>query len=145
MALSAARLQTRGDGDVVNIKMTASTTIYQGGGVMFSSAGLALPAADTSGGNGCGVCAQLPNGNSITSGASIVTYVPVHMTGVFRFKASAAATATWVGQQVCWYDDETVALIGGVTNDVPAGICVDVIDASTVDVWINAAPVGVTW
>lgn len=137
MALSAARVQTRQNNpDLAEVLMKASTTVYQGGGVMYDATGLAVPAADTAGCFSCGVAMETK-----TSPATGDTLVSVATSGTFRFKANggAASAATWNGVRVYWVDDETVDLVAVATNAVVAGVCVRVIDANTVDVALTNA------
>ena len=131
-ALTAARTRVRqNDPVLISVKMAASAAIYQGGGVMFSSTG-AVPAADTASCYLAGVAME-----SKTAAATGDYYVSVAASGVFRFAFGAAnATIATCGLRLCWTDDQTVDVIGTPTNDVPAGICVNVVDASTVDVLI---------
>lgn len=132
-ALSAARKQARQNNPIlISVKLAPSQTVYQGGGVMFSSTG-AVPAADTASCYVAGVAMETK-----TSTATSTTYVSVAASGVFRFAFGAAnATIATCGLYVCWTDDQTVDVIGTTTNDVPAGVVVNVVDASTVDVLIK--------
>lgn len=132
MALSAARVQKRQNNPMlISVKMAASTTIYQGGGVMLNSSGLAIPAADTASCYLAGVAMETK-----TSDATTASYISVAASGVFNFKTSSMSQ-TSVGLYTCWSDDETVALIGGVSNDVPAGVCVAYNSDDTADILIT--------
>ena len=132
MALSAARVQKRQNNPMlVSVKMAASTSIYQGGGVMFNSSGLAVPAADTASCTRLGVAMETK-----TSASTGDYYISVAVSGVFNFKAAAAAAATWHGLPVFWSDDETVALAATTSHDILAGVCVSVNSATDVDVML---------
>lgn len=132
MALSAARVQVhQHQPNLISVKMAPSQTIYQGGGVMFAATG-AVPAADTASCYLAGVAMETK-----TSAASGDYYISVAVDGVWRFKFGAAnATIATCGLRLCWTDDETVDVIGTPTNDVPAGICVNVVSAGVVDVLV---------
>lgn len=134
-ALSAARVQKRqNDPVLVALKMAASTTIYQGGGVMVNSSGLAVPAADTASARPMGVAMETK-----TSAATGTTYVSVAMSGVFNFVCGAAdaAESTYVGVPVYWTDDQTVDLAAVTSHDIIAGVVVNVVSATSVDVLVG--------
>jgi len=133
-ALSAARVRavqgrpTRGEA-----KMAASQTIYQGGGVMFSSTG-AVPAADTATCYLAGIATETKT--SAATGDYYIEFEFGHIECGMTFGAGNATIAT-AGLRLCWTDDQTVDVIGTPTNDVPAGICFKVNSATSVDVFIT--------
>lgn len=132
-ALSAARVRMISGTPVsASVKLAPSQTVYQGGGVMFAATG-AVPAADTASCYLAGIAQS-----TVTSAASGDYYVGVdfgHVECNLTFGAANASIAT-CGLRVCWTDDQTVDVIGTTTNDVPAGIVVNVRSASRVDVLI---------
>lgn len=134
MALSAMRKQTfvGPTGRTISVPMAASTTIYQGGGVMLNSSGLAIPAADTASCRTLGVAME-----SKTSDASTTSYISVCIDCIATFKSSGAAASTYNGVAVYWSDDETCLIASGVSNSIKAGICVGVDSASQVKVLIS--------
>ena len=131
-ALSAALQHTWPygfQGKTLSVKMAASTTIYQGGGVTFNASGLAVAAADTASFKTCGVALETK-----TSDATTDAYISVLVDGVcdFAFGAANATATNCNGVAVYWTDDQTVDLAGTTSNDIKAGIVVSVTSASKV-------------
>ena len=132
-ALGANRKRTiAGTPSRAMVKLAPSQTIYQGAGVMFAATG-AVPAADTASCYLAGIATE-----KVVSAATGDYYVGVeygHVEVGMTFGAGNATIAT-CGLRVCWTDDQTVDVIGTPSNDVPAGIVVNVQSASKVDVLI---------
>lgn len=74
-----------------------------------------------------------------SAGASGDTTCTVYKTGSFVFGTGAAADQSWVGQQACLVDDQTVALAATTTSDIPVGYIVEVVSAAIVRVRIDRA------
>lgn len=128
MSLSAAKLQKFEDGFEKAFPVAASATIYAGGMTMLS-AGYANPGDDTASARFVGIALQTVDNSSGANGAKNVV---CRMREAFRAKATGAAVATWLGQKVYLKDDDEVQLAADATNDVLAGICIEVVSATEV-------------
>jgi hypothetical protein len=117
------------DGMVAVIPLTASTKIPKGVMVMIvSGTGTALNGADTANGLVMGVSTQLVD---TTLGH---TLCPI-MRGRFWFANNGNVLAANVGQQATIVDNQTVGLAADTTNDVVAGVIlqVDSVDGVLID------------
>jgi len=117
------------DGVVALIPLTASTKIPKGVMVMVvSGTGTALNGADTANGLVMGISTQL------VDTALGHTSCPV-MRGRFWFANDGTITAANVGQQATILDNQTVSLAATTTNDVVAGLIlqVDSVDGVLID------------
>lgn len=117
------------DGVAAAIPLTASTKIPKGVMVMVvSGTGTALNGADTANGLVMGISTQL------VDTALGHTVCPV-MRGRFWFANNGNITAANVGQQATIVDNQTVGLAADTTNDVVAGLIlqVDSVDGVLID------------
>lgn len=121
---------------ITSLPLAASTQVFKGSGLMvLFGTGNVIPAADTALGKTVGV-AQLGVNNS--SGSAGDKVVKVEWGECWQFACTSAAQ-TWVGKDVYWLDDNTVALLASVTNAVYAGRVVKYISSTLVEVYIPAA------
>jgi hypothetical protein len=125
------------DGQLVALKVAASTKIEAGKMVGVNSAGYAVEAADTAGIKVQGVAEETVDNSSGQNGDLVVR---IRKNKVFKFKNSGtnAVDVADAGTLVFVEDDETVADAAG-TNGVVAGLCIEVA-ADGVWVEIPAAP-----
>ena len=94
----------------------ASTKIYNGAAVC-SSAGYAVPAADTASLLTMGVAYETADNSAVAVDGAIS--VPVRV-GCFFFDTTAIVAAD-VGKLCYWTDDHTVDLVGVTAQDIVAG------------------------
>ncbi len=113
------------DGELVSVKIAASTKIETGKMVAVNAAGYAIEAADTASIIVFGVAQETVDNSAGANGAASVL---VRRGKAFKMKnsATAAVTQASVGSSVYVEDDETVALASGTTNDIAAGKCLGV-------------------
>lgn len=130
------------DGYAIQVPMTASVTIYQGGGViLLTSTKLASPAADTASAQTIGVALETKTSTaSATAAAPEYISVCIDCIRTFTVGAGDAAVGTYLGTAVYWTDDQTVDLIAVTTNDIKAGICVGVDSATQIKVLVRLVP-----
>jgi len=114
--------------------MAAGVTIFAGSLVCLDADGYAIPAADTAGLKFAGG----DNDRKTNAGQDGDSYVVVRRFGLRRFKLGHALTQADVGKQVFVVDDGVVDLVGATTNDVFAGVLVN-LDTATMG-WIDVAP-----
>jgi len=131
-ALTAKRVtKSRRLGHKVKYLMPASTTCYAGGMVQITSAGLAVPAAATSGNKQVvGIAVE-----TVTSAASGSYYVEV-LEGEFLLGADAI-TQAMVGDMMFINDDQTVDDTQG-SNEAAAGKLIEFV--STTSGWVRVGP-----
>lgn len=123
----------RQDGDIIDVKVKGSTTIYKGALVVDKGTGYAEPGVDGDGYTFLGVAVEQSDNSGGSDGDA---YVRVYKNGTFQYsKASAAQTD--LGTAMYIHDDQTVGTSS--TNSVLAGYCVDIVDSSTVKVRIDLA------
>ena len=129
----AERNTAHKDGELVPLKVAASTTIEAGKMVSVNSSGYAIEAADTASTVVMGVADETVNN---ASGANGDKTVNVRRKRAFKMdnSSTAAVTQASVGSNVYVEDDETVALASGPTNDIVAGVCLGV---ETDGVWVH--------
>lgn len=120
------------DGELVPLKVAASTTIEAGKMVAVNSAGYAVEASDAAGIIVMGIADETVDNSAGANGAKTVK---VRRKKSFKLDNSgtAAVTQASVGSNVYVEDDETVAIASGPTNDIVAGVCMGV---DTDGVWV---------
>lgn len=131
-ALSAAYEAARKDGEMVDVPVKGSTTIYKGALVVDLGTGYASVGDDGSGYAFLGVAVETVDNSSGSDGANTVR---VYKTGSFKYTMSGGATQTNLGIQVFITDDQTVA--SSTTNSVACGYVVEVVDSTYVRVRID--------
>lgn len=123
----------RQDGELISVKVKASTTIYKGALLVDKGTGYAEPGTDGSSYTFLGVAAE---GADNSSGNDGDIRVRVYKTGVYQYSKSSAAQ-TDLGTAMYIHDDNTVG--GTSTNSILAGYCVDIVDSSTIKLRIDLA------
>jgi hypothetical protein len=132
MAVTAGRDAKRSQGDVITVPVEAGESIYSGTLVNVDTDGYAMPGADTLNHLFVGIAADTVT----NSGADGAVDVAVYTEGTFELSFSGTATQAVLGDPAYVFDNNTVALIASITNDVLVGKIVEFIDASTVRVKI---------
>lgn len=132
-ALTADKeLEMKDPGGIRRLKMVASKTIYKGSLVsIVGASGLAQASADAASDIFAGIAVE----QSI-SAASGTYYVKVYTEGCFRLLAASVEEAD-TGKGLTVSDDQTVTDSAS-TNDIPVGICTEVVAAT--DVWVEIRP-----
>lgn len=123
------------DGELVALKVKASTKIEAGKMVAVDATGYALEAADTS---GLIVMGRAENVADNSSGSDGDISVNVRRKKSFKYKNSltTAVDIASVGSNVVVEDDQTVTTAAGATNDIVAGKCLGV---ESDGVWVYIA------
>lgn len=124
MALTADRKTPMRDGEIIELSVAGSTTIYAGGMVAKNSSGYAVPAADAANLVVMGRAEEYVDNSNGSNGDATVL---VRRRKAFKFKNSSshAVTIAHIGGNVYVEDDETVASSGG-SNNIVAGKCIGV-------------------
>jgi len=130
-ALIADRLTDFKEGVELNYPVAGSSKLYAGGMVCTNSSGYAIPGADTAGVVFLGVSMSQKDNSSGSNGDLNAT---VRKKGTFKFACSGMAI-TDIGKPVYVSDDQTVALISGVTNAIPCGRIAGYVSAT--EVWVD--------
>jgi len=131
-ALTKDRNTPRRDGEIFEAPVAAGAVIYAGAMVARDGDGNAAPAADTAGLVVIGRADATADNSGGAAGAISVTVCR----GVFAWSHSGLTRAD-LGKVLYATDDQTVATTS--TNDVPAGILVDVTsDGAWVKVGVDA-------
>lgn len=131
-ALTANRDTLQRDGVFESHGVAASTRIYAGSLVCRNASGYVIPAADTATYKVQGIAQEEAN-NSSGSAAAIQCKTKW---GVARLATSGMGAGD-EGKPVYVTDDQTVCLAASSTNKVGAGIILDVISATEVDVLVT--------
>lgn len=136
-ALSDNAERKRQEGIFVSYPVAASTTIYKGALVCDDGSGYLVPASDsaTSGFVFVGVAYEAANNSDGDDGDLEVRVV---RTGVFQVPKSSAV-ANDRGAPMFARSDNEVAT--STSNSVIAGVCVDIVDTSTIKLDIGAAAI----
>jgi hypothetical protein len=122
-------------GEFTSLTMASNVIIYAGTLVCHNSAGLAVPAADTSGFTIVGRAEYtVDNRTAVYSATKKVAL----RRGVFRFGNYSTATAASIGSLAYVADDSDVAT-GSMTNSIIAGV---IIDVDSQGVWVDLSNVG---
>lgn len=123
----------RQDGEIIDVKVKASTTIYKGAMVVDKDTGYAEPGDDGSSYTFLGVAVEKADNSSGSDGD---INVRVDKTGVYQY-TKATAVQTDLGVAMYIHDDQTVGTSS--TNSILAGYCVDIVDSSTIKLRIDLA------
>ena len=132
-ALSDTFEAKRQDGEIIDIKVLASETIYKGALVVDVGTGYASAGVYGSSYVFLGIAAEAADNSSGSDGDITVR---VYKTGVFQIP-KPTAVQTDLGQAMYIRDDNTVDT--SVTNSVLAGYCVDIVDSSNIKLRIDLA------
>ena len=132
MALSADKMVTRRDGQLMNGPVAASTKIYGGALLAFDADGYLALAADTANFVFAGVADEYVDNSAGADGALNCTF---RKKGDILMKTATVVAQTNVGDNACLVSDDTVDLVGDTTNDVVAGVIVEFVD--TTHVWVD--------
>jgi hypothetical protein len=131
-ALTADRNTEYSLGDLLSVPVAAGATLYAGSLVALDADGYAVPAADTAGLTLAGVAvARVDN----SAGADGALNVILRRRGRYRLASASALTQASIGASVYAADDQTVALVADVTNDIAAGV-VDKVESAS-DCWVS--------
>ncbi|MCB1219274.1 MAG: hypothetical protein H7A35_05490 [Planctomycetales bacterium] len=117
-ALTESRYTRHREGTVTAHKVKGSTQIFKGGIVCADSTGHAVPGSDTAGQTFIGVAIEDADNSSGSDGD---VNVRVMARGVFSFAKGGSITQADLGQPLYIVDDQTVAVVSTVTNDIQAG------------------------
>jgi hypothetical protein len=119
------------DGELISLKIAASTSIEAGKMVAVNSGGYAIPAADTASTIVVGVADQAVSNASGSNGDKSVI---VRRGKLFKLaNHTTPVTQASVGSNVVVVDAATVGLAATMTNDIVAGKCFSV---ETDGVWV---------
>ena len=130
-ALTTSYEAERQDGEIVDVPVLASATIYKGGIVVDKGTGYASAGTDGSSYLFLGVAVE-----SATGGDADGTHtVRVYKTGSYKYTLAGGATQTDLGSRVYISDDQTVGT--SATNSIPCGYVVKVVDSTYVKVRID--------
>ena len=132
--LTDVRDDARQEGDLVEVYLAASTKVFKGSNVAYSTAGFGKKGADAVGESFAGVAMETVENTGVAGDK----YVRVWKEGVFDMDATGAAQA-WVGQKVYLLDDHLVALAANTTNDVLVGTVVGFNSSTSVRVKVATA------
>lgn len=135
-ALAEDKAIERRDGEILEFPVAASQKIYGGALVAVNAGGYALPGADTAGMIFQGI-AQEQKDNS--SGANGDLNVEVQRKGVFKMLLGTAISQANVGDNVFLVDDQTIDVVGNVSNAIFCGIIAGYIDSTHAYVDITPA------
>jgi hypothetical protein len=117
-ALTDNRYTKHRDGIVVAHGLKAGAHIFKGALVALDSTGYAVPASDTAGLVVMGIALEEADNSAGSDGDVIVR---VQARGVFSLALGGTLDRTSIGRSVYVADDQTVAAVADVTNDIPAG------------------------
>ena len=123
----------RQDGEMVDVKVKGSTTIYKGALVVDLGDGYASPGSNAGAYTFLGVAAEKADNSSGSDGA---VSVRINKTGVYQIPKPSAAQ-TDIGQAMNIRDDNTVDTTS--SNSILAGYCVDIVNSSTIKLRIDLA------
>ena len=123
----------RQDGEMIDVKLLASETIYKGALVVDKGTGYASAGAYGSGYVFLGVAVEKGDNSSGSDGD---VSIRVYKTGVFQIP-KGTAVQTDLGQAMYIRDDNAVDT--SVTNSILAGYCVDIVDSSNIKLRIDLA------
>lgn len=127
MAVTVNRSSFRKRGDHVTYDMAIAGEAYKGALVNRDSAGSAKDGTDTASEACLGVSTERQTGGAAIGDTKVKTFID----GVFTFVHSGLTNAN-IGDGAYVVDNETVDLVGNVTNNVFVGRIVKVLDATTV-------------
>lgn len=119
------------NGDIATATAKANSVHYKHTIVAVDATGFTVPGADTAGLKVIGISRDEYNN---TGGANGAVQVEAHRNRAFLLTASAA-DETWMQQDAYVIDDQTVGLVGGVTNNIRCGKFIQ-IDSAT-EVWVD--------
>ncbi len=107
------------------LPVAGSIVIYQGVLVAHQTDGYTAQIADTAGHVLAGIAEQTVDNTGGSDGDLNVPVQPVNGASGMNFIELYAATPldSWLGKQLYFVDDNTVALAATTTNDVLAGMC----------------------
>lgn len=125
----------RKEGVSIPFPLVANDIVYGGTLSAVNAAGYLNPGSDTAGLIFVGVADQ--RGDN-TGGAAGAISIPVRRRGLFLFSMATAITRANVGDNVFLVDDQSVDLIGNVTNGIFAGIIAEYHSANLA--WIDIEP-----
>ncbi|MCB1216433.1 hypothetical protein KDL44_03520 [bacterium] len=117
-ALTQSRYTRHREGTVTAHAVKGAVRIHKGGLVCADATGYAVPGSDSLGQTFIGVAIEDADN---TDGADGALSVRVMARGVFSFARGGSITQADLGQPLYIVDDQTVAVVSTVTNDIQAG------------------------
>lgn len=123
----------RQDGEIIDVKVLASTVIYKGALVVDLGTGYASAGSNAGAYTFLGIAAEKADNSSGSDGDISVR---VNKTGVYQIP-KPTAVQTDLGAAMYIRDDNTVDTSS--TNSILAGYCVDIVDSSTIKLRIDLA------
>lgn len=123
----------RQDGEMIDVKVKSSTTIYKGALVVDLGTGYASPGSNAGSYTFLGVAVEKADNSSGSDGDISVR---VNKTGVYQIP-KPTAVQTDIGVAMYVRDDNTVDTTS--TNSILAGYCVDIVDSSNIKLRIDLA------
>jgi hypothetical protein len=133
-AITVATNRERYEGDIVAVPMdTGAGTIPKGAGVCLDATGAGVNATDGHLYSSVGIAVET---KTFAGSADGDTKINVDRKGVHRMAFSGTCAVTDIGKVVYWVDNNTVALIGTTTYDVPAGVMA-LPFISTSELWVD--------
>lgn len=130
-ALTADYEAERQDGEIVDVPVLASATIYKGALVVDKGTGYASAGDDGSGYAFLGVAVEAATGGS----ADGTHTVRVYKTGSYKYTMAGGASQTNLGIRVYVSDDQTVG--SSSTNSIGCGYVAKYVDSTYVKVRID--------
>jgi predicted RecA/RadA family phage recombinase len=130
-------LEMRNPGEPRSITMAASQTIYKGSLVSTNAAGYAVPGTDTA----SEICVGIAVAKATSGTTAGVDRVDVYMSGCFKLVGTSLEAADTM--KLLYISDNGVVIDGAATNDIPVGIMIEMISATSAWVEIGARVPGV--
>jgi hypothetical protein len=123
-------------GDTMSFSVEESTTLYLGALVMVNAAGYAIPGSDTAGGifQGINLSEKVDNSSGSDGDATVV----LTRSGCYLMTFDTAITIANVGDNVFLVDDQTVDVVGNVSNAIYCGIITKYVTTTTA--WVDITP-----
>lgn len=134
-ALTADRTSPERAGQMLGL-VQGSNTIFAGALVAVNTSGVAVPASDAA---GLKVLGRAEVASDNTGANYLATKTLNIRRGVFRFENGGSFTAASIGALAYVQDDQTVTTAAAATNDIIAGLIVDV---DSTGVWVDTLTVG---
>lgn len=141
MAVLAADVQyeTKGSYDVRAFPVLTAVTIYKGSSVTIDANGFAIAGADTASTTAIGVATE----QVVNSGASGAKWIRVQTSGCVKMVFENTLVQADVGNWVYIKDSGALSHATGPTNDIPIGILVEYVSATSGWVEIGARVTGI--
>lgn len=141
MAVLAAdvQLEFKGGGDIRAFPVLTATTIYKGSLVTIDANGFAIAGADTASTTCIGVATE----QVVNSGASGAKWIRVQTSGCAKLVFENTLVQADVGNWVYVKDSGAASHATGPTNDIPVGVLMEYISATSGWVELGARVTGI--